>query len=163
MSKTRLPLKGKFQIQHFNKAGELVGNYDVPNGIVDIGINTLLDVMFDSGSQITTWYIGLINNAGTPTLSNSDTMGSHVWTESQDYAAGTRPEWTAGEPSSRTITNAAPVDFAIDDTVTLKGIFIVSNNTKGGTTGILWSTAQFATLVTANNGDTLKVTYTVSG
>jgi hypothetical protein len=39
----------------------------------------------------------------------------------------------------------------------------VSNNTVGGTTGTLFSTASFAGgTQTVNNGDTLKVTYTIS-
>lgn len=157
-------LRGRFQIQHFNKAGKLIGTYDIPNGIVDVGINHLLDVGFHAEAQITTWYIGLVDNAGFSAFANADTMGSHTgWTESSAYNEATRPEWTEGAAASRSITNGTTVDFSINATVTLKGIFITSNNTKGGTTGTLWSTAPFASNVTANNGDTLKVTYTLSG
>jgi hypothetical protein len=34
----------------------------------------------------------------------------------------------------------------------VKGIFIVTNNTKGGTTGTLWSTALFSADVPVANG-----------
>ena len=157
-------LKGRFQIEHRNKAGELVGMYDVPNGIVDVGLNHILETEFNGGTPITTWYIGLVDNAGFSAFANADTMASHAgWVESTAYSQATRPEWTAGTAASRQITNAATVDFSINATATLKGIFITSNNTKGGTTGTLWSTAAFASNVSANNGDTLKVTYTVSG
>jgi hypothetical protein len=91
-------------------------------------------------------------------------MSSHAgWTETTAYAEATRPEWTAGTPAARSITNASTVDFSINATITIHGIFITSDNTKSGTSGTLWSTAAFASNVTANNGDTLKVTYTLSG
>lgn len=162
--KTKVGLKGRFQIEHRNKAGELIGVYDVPNGIVDEGLNHILETEFNGGTPITTWYMGLIDNASFSALANADTMASHAgWIENDDYDEATRPEWTAGTAASRQITNASTVDFSINATVTLKGIFITSNNTKAGTTGTLWSTASFSSNVSANNGDTLKVTYTVSG
>jgi hypothetical protein len=160
----RMPLKGRFHIEHFDAQGNLKGKYEVPNGIVDVGLNHILETEFNGGTPVTSWYIGLVNNAGWSAFANADTMGSHAgWVESDDYAEATRPEWTAGTAASRAITNASTVDFSMDATVTLKGIFITSVATKLGTTGVLWSTAAFASTVAATNGDTLKVTYTVSG
>lgn len=157
-------LKGRFTIQHFNAAGDLIGSYRFPNGIVDVGINHILETEFNGGAAISSWYIGLVNNAGWSAFANADTMASHSgWVETADYAESTRPEWTAGTAAGRAITNAATVDFSINATVTIKGIFITSGSAKSGTTGTLWSTAAFASPVSANNGDTLKVTYTVSG
>ena len=157
-------LKGRFRIEHFDKEGKLKAVYRVPNGIVDVGLNKILDDMFDGGTQSTTWYIGLVDNSGWTAFSNSDTMASHSgWSESTAYTQTARPEWTAGTPSSRSITNASTVDFSINASVTLKGIFIVDNSTKSGTSGVLWSTAAFASTVSATSGDTLKITYTVSG
>jgi hypothetical protein len=113
---------------------------------------------------VTTWYIGLVENAGFSAFANADTMASHAgWAESSAYTEANRPTWTAGAAASRQITNAATVDFSINASVTIKGLFIASNNTKGGTTGTLWSTAAFGSRVALNNGDTLKVTYTLSG
>ena len=165
MSKEKMSLKGKFHIEHFNKAGELVGKYEVPNGIVDVGLNHILETEFNGGTPITSWYIGLVDNASFSAFANADTMASHAgWIETHTtYSEGTRPEWTAGTAASRAITNAVTVDFSMTGTITVKGIFITSNATKGSATGTLWSTAAFASNVTANNGDTLKVTYTVSG
>jgi hypothetical protein len=155
--------KGKFTIQHF-RDGKLLDAYEVNNGIVDVGMNSLLDVGFNAGTQITTWYIGLIDNSGFTALAAGDTMASHTgWTESSDYDEATRPEWTTGSPSARAITNATTVDFTINATKTIKGIFITSNSTKGGTTGTLWSTAAFGSTVPVVDNDVLKVTYTLSG
>lgn len=165
MSTQRCPLKGKYHIEHYNKAGELIGKYEVPNAIVDVGLNHILETEFNGGTPITAWYIGLVDNASFSAFANADIMSSHAgWIETHTtYSQGTRPEWTAGTAAGRAITNASTVDFSMTGTITIKGIFITSNSTKGSTTGTLWSTAAFASNVTANNGDTLKVTYTVSG
>ena len=157
-------LKGKFVVEHFNKDGEKVGEYDFPNGIVDEGLNHILDTQFNSGTAVTTWYIGLVDNAGFSAFANADVMNSHAgWTESTAYGAANRVTWSSGAAASRAVTNATTADFAMNATTTLKGIFVTSNNTKSGTTGVLWSTAAFSSNVTANNGDTLKVTYSVTG
>ena len=162
--KNKIGLKGHFTIKHLDKNNVLKGEYNFPNGIVDEGLEHLLDVGFHAEAATATWYIGLVDNAGWTAWSDSDLMNAHAgWAECVSYAAATRPEWTEGAASTRAITNAVTVDFAINDTEVLKGIFITSNNTKGGTTGILWSTAAFTSTVSVENGDTFKVTYTISG
>jgi len=159
----RFRAAGKFHVQHL-RDGKLLAEYDAPNGIVDVGLNHILETEFHAGAQITTWYIGLVDNAGFSAFANADTMASHAgWAESSAYTEANRPTWTAGAAASRQITNAATVDFSINASVTIKGLFISSNNTKGGTTGTLWSTAAFGSTVALNSGDTLKVTYTLSG
>lgn len=154
--------KGKFTIQHI-RDGKLLAVYEVPNGIVDVGVNHILETEFNGGTPITSWYIGLINNSGFSALANADTSASHAgWTETSAYDEATRPEWTAGTAASRSITNSVTVDFTMNATVTVKGIFIISNSTKGGTTGVLWSTAAFGSTVPLADNDVLKVTYTLS-
>jgi len=159
-----LKLGGRFRVEHFDKDGDLKATYRFPNGIVDVGLNKILDDMFDSGTQSATWSLGLIDNTSFTAVAAADTMASHAgWIESTAYTETARPEWTAGTPASRAITNAATVDFSINATVTLQGIFVVDSAVKSGTAGTLWSTALFASTVGAVNGDTLKITYTVSG
>lgn len=156
-------IKGRFKVEHF-RDGNKIGEYLLNNGIVDVGIHTLFDVFFRAGTQITTWYLGLIDNSGFTGLSNSDTMSSHSgWSESTIYSNANRPTWNSDAPASRQITNSTTVDFNINASGTIKGIFVTSNNTKGGTSGTLWATALFSSTVTVANGDTLKITYTVSG
>jgi len=159
-----LRVKGFFLVEHRNKAGKLIGIYRVPNGIVDVGMNHILETEFHAGTPVTTWYIGLVDNSGWTAFAAGDTMGSHAgWSESTVYSAGTRPQWTMGAAAARQITNAATVDFSINGSATLKGIFITSDNTKSGSAGTLWATAAFSSTVSVQSGDTLKITYTVSG
>lgn len=164
MTISKARLCGFYHVRCIDPNGKLKWEQKFPNGIVDEGIEYLLDAGFNGGTQVSTWYMGLVDNAGFSAFANGDTMSSHSgWSESTDYSEATRPEWTAGAASSRAVTNGTTVDFSINATVTIKGIFITSNNTKGGTTGTLWSTAAFSSNASATSGDTLKVTYTVSG
>jgi hypothetical protein len=156
-----LPLRGKFFIEHRNKDGKLIGLYRVPNGIVDEGLNKILDDMFNSGTQSATWYIGLIDNSGYTAVAASDTLASHAgWTEFTAYS-GTRKTWTVGAASSRSVTNSSTVDFTMTGAGAVRGIFTC--DVTSGTSGKLWATALFSSSITVAISDVLKITYTVSG
>jgi hypothetical protein len=156
--------RGMYLVEHRNEDDKLIGVYRVPNGIVDEGMEMILDTMFFAGSQSSTWYVGLVDNSGWTSFNDADTMGSHAgWSESTVFSQGTRPQWTVGAAASRQSTNASTVDFSINGSATLKGIFISDDNVKSGTSGSLWSTAAFSSTVSVSSGDTLKITYTVSG
>jgi hypothetical protein len=63
------------------------------------------------------------------------------------------------------VTNtASPAVFNINGTATVGGAFLTSNDTKGGTTGTLFSAADFGAPGDRSvvNSDTLSVTYTFS-
>jgi len=176
----QLEPRGKFVVEHFRK-GVKIGHYEFPNGIVNQGKNKLLDVMFHGTAAITTWWLGLINNASYSALAAGDVYaqigGTNGWIEFTDYtdpanagSASTRPEWTEGAASSQAVTNSSPVVFDITGSATVKGLFLVGGaagaQTKGDNAAsgaILWATALFGSGdVPVSNGDQLKVTYTVS-
>ncbi len=174
---------GAFVVEHF-RAGEKIGEYEMANGITNEGLNDVLDVMFDGGDQKTTWYALLIDAvngwsalAATDNYDNINQAGNG-WDEFTNYTdanngdnAATRPEWPADAPSAQSITNSTQAIYDITAGGTIKGIGVVAgenSQTKGnhavGTTppNKLWSTAAFASNVTVQNGDQLKVTYTVN-
>lgn len=137
---------------------------DFFNAMTNEGLNDMLGVYFHADTQSTAWYIGLISNSSYSALAAGDTMASHAgWTESVAYSQSTRVQWSMGASSAKSITNGTPAtfDMTVDNTV-IKGIFVVSNSTKSGTTGKLWSTGLFSADQTLANGDQLKVTYTVN-
>jgi hypothetical protein len=140
---------------------------DQPNGITDEGMHYLLEVGFrsDAGmpvSQIAPWYAGLIDNAGFTGDNPSDTMASHTgWTEiTTQYNEASRQTLAFPAASSRTIT--ASVSFTMNASKTIQGIFVTSNNTKGGTTGTLWSTALFSTPPSLVTGNVLTANYSLT-
>jgi len=154
---------GLFVAEHRDAAGKLLGLYQAPNAIVTEGVTHMMECEFRAGAQASTWYIGLVDNSGWTTWAATHTMAAHAgWTEAVPYSNATRPQWTCGASAARAITNAATVDFTVNAAATLKGLFITSNNTKSGNTGTMWSEAAFSSTVTVANGDTLKVTYTLS-
>ena len=151
------------QVEHW-RGSKLIGVYNTVNGIVDVGLNHLLDVTFDAAAATTTWYMGLVDNSGFTAFADADTMASHTgWNVFTTYSEATRPIWNPDAASARSISNGTSTDFSINGSGTVKGIFVTSNNTKSGTTGILWATAAFASTVAVTNGDILKITYTISG
>lgn len=165
MFKEKLGLKGLFVIEHRNSDDNLKAVHVAPNGIVDVGLNHILDTQFNGGAQISTWYIGLVDNSGFSAFADADTLSSHGgWSESTNYTEANRVTWQSDAASSRAVSNSTTADFSVNATGNLKGIFISSNNVKStGNTGTLWSTAAFSSVVATENGDTLKVTYTLSG
>jgi hypothetical protein len=60
--------------------------------------------------------------------------------------------------------SASPASFTINATSTVGGAFLVSNSTKGGTTGTLYSAADFSAPGDRSvaSSDILNVTYTLS-
>lgn len=162
-----MKFEGRFKVSHYDKSGKLKDRYYVPNGIVNDGKISILNIMFGGSAQSTTWYIGLINGPS-PTLAVGDTMASHPgWTENEEYSDGVRQEWDEAAASldgsdvkMKTTTEAV---FSIDqDMQSIAGLFITSNDVKGDTTGTLWSTALFSSVKNLDNGDTLKIEYEIT-
>jgi hypothetical protein len=60
--------------------------------------------------------------------------------------------------------SGSPAQFSINGTTTVGGAFLISNNTKGGTTGILFSAADFQAPGdrAVVSGDIINVTYQFS-
>lgn len=155
-------LAGRFKIEQW-RDGKLFKTYEFDNGITNIGKNTILTSFFFNTAPPTTWYLGLIDNAGFTALAPTDTMGSHAgWAESTVYSEVTRPAWVTAAAASQSITNSTPATFSITGTATLKGIFVPDENTKSGSTGTLWSTALFGGDIPVANLDILKITYSVN-
>jgi hypothetical protein len=128
------------------------------------GLTHTLATELVSGTPITAWYLGLINNSPSPTLSGTDTLASHTgWAElaySTGYT-GNRPAWGNGAVSGNATTNASTVNFAMLGSYTVYGLFVCSAAT--GTTGTLECTAAFSGgTQSVSSGDTLQCTMTVS-
>jgi hypothetical protein len=160
---------GKFIIQCFDKDGKLKWEDENHNLVVNTGLQYMCGTALTSVAQITTWYIGLYGAGASNTPAAGDTMASHAgWTEVVPYSNATRPACTfatATTANPSVATNSASVAaFNINATSTVGGAFLTSNNTKSGSTGTLFSAADFSSPGDRNvaSGDTLNVTYTLS-
>lgn len=153
--------RGRFKVEAFDRHGNLKWVQEIPNGNTTVGLTYLLNAGLHGSSQSTTWYLGLIDNVSFSALSAADTAASHAgWIELTDYDEATRVTWVENAASGGAITNTTTSDFTINDTVDIKGIFLIDDSTKGGTTGTLYATANFSVLQSLVTTDVLKVTYT---
>lgn len=169
MSIEKVKAGGVFTVSCYDKDGNLKWEEKTPNLVVNEGLDYMNTQFFTGSSYTAVWYLGLYGSGSTNNPAASDTMASHAgWTEVTAYSQSTRPACSFGgattaDPS--VISNSASVAvFSINGTTTVGGAFLTSDNTKGGTTGILFSAADFQSPGdrAVVSGDTLNVTYTFS-
>lgn len=148
----------------YDKNGNLKwADYNRPNIVTHEGLDDLLSVYLDNGTQSATWYVGLVNTntAAAATM----TYATPVFTEDTDYDEATRPAFD-GTVSSQAITNSASkATFTITTGgQTLYGCFLTNGNTKGDTAGgkKLFCYALFSSGRTVEAGDTMKCYTTVT-
>lgn len=130
------------------------------NDVTIVGKNHLLDVTFGNSSpvtQVTPWYIGLVNNSPSPVFAEADTLASHAgWSEFTSYT-GNRKAWDDADAASKIKGSTTVSTFTMSAPGVINGIFIAAVDT--GTSGVLWATGSFDELVTVIASDDLKVTY----
>ena len=161
--------KGVYKIQCHDAQGNLKWEAAAPNLVVNEGLQDMNAKYFTGSAYTAAWYLGLYGAGASNTPAAGDTMSSHAgWTEVTDYSQATRPACTFGTPTtanpSVATNSASPATFSINATTVVGGAFLTSNNTKGGSTGVLYSAADFSAPGDRSvvSGDTLSVTYTLS-
>lgn len=164
-------LSGIYTATCYDKDGNVKWTDTYRNLVLNGGKSDILQQYFQGSSWTPTWYLGLVDGGTTPTYNAADTMSSHAgWTENTTYSNSTRvaPAWNAasasggGAGTAGTGTKATTATaFNINGSATIAGTFIVTNSTKSGTTGTLYSAGSFTggNKIVAS-GDTLNVTYT---
>jgi hypothetical protein len=163
---SQVSAKGQYSFECFDADGNLKWSDTADNLVVSTGAQLMNQNFFAGSGYTAAWYVGLINASPSPSFAAADTMGSHAgWAEVAPYSNATRPACsfgTATTASPSVISNSASVAvFNVNATATVYGAFLVSNSTKSGTTGNLFSEAGFtAGSRSVVSGDTLQVTYT---
>jgi len=160
---------GVFRIECRDSEGSLKWAAESENLVVNVGLQDMNTKYFSGVAYTAAWFIGLYGAAASNNPAASDTAASHAgWTEIDPYSNATRPTATFGTASTADpsiITNSSsPAQYNINSTATVGGAFLISNSTKLGTTGTLFSAADFQSPGDRNvtSGDTLNVTYTFS-
>lgn len=155
---------GKYVAQCFDMHGNLKWEEEFDNLVTTQGKNGLLDKYLSGTSYTATWYLGLISSSGYSAVAAGDTANSHTgWVEFSGYSQSTRvaPVFNAASGGSKATTSAAV--FSITSANTVKGTFLISQSTKGGYSGTLYSAGLFTGGdKTIGNGDVVNVTYTAS-
>lgn len=151
---------GKFHGQ-IVRDGRVIDEWEDSNLVVNEGLNSLLDIYFHGGTQVSTWYLGLFEGNYTPVASVTAATITSASTECTAYDEATRQEFNEAAASSQSITNSAnKATFTFNATKTIYGAFLVSNSTKSGTSGTLFSAARFSSSKAVVDDDQLLLTYT---
>ncbi len=158
----------RMELYRPNKAGilRLIDEDEWSNKVVYDGLEYALGLALDlttspALARKSNWFIGLTD--GSPvTVANADSMSSHAgWAEVQTYSEAVRQTWTDGgvAASPPSIDNSASkATFSINGSATVGGAFMCDNNTKGGTSGLLFSAGAFtAGDRSLQNGDSVQV------
>lgn len=169
----RLALGGWFHAKNYDRHGNLLWEDDAKNIVPDAALTVFLDILYRNQTPASALYMGLVDNSGFTAFAAGDTMavsGHTGWTE---IAAGTgytttgsnRLAWSASAAASKAISNSSTVNFPMLGTYTVKGAFLTNLISSTGTSPTYYIAAEAAFSggnQTVNNGDTLKITYTVN-
>lgn len=157
-------LKTHYKIEAFGPDGTPLWVEEFDNLVVTAGLNDSLDKHLKGSTYTAAWYVGLTD--GTPTPNAADTMASHAgWDEVTAYDEANRQTLTLGSVAAGSVDNSAgKATFTVSaNGTTIGGAFVVSNNTKGGSTGTLYGVGAFSGGdKTLSDNDTLQVTVTLT-
>jgi len=139
------------------------------NLLPDAGILSILNTYFGGTSKQAAFYLALFSGAVNPsaalTAANFAATMSEITSNTEGYSQLTRPQWVPGAAAAGVIGNlSAKAQFTIVCTtsITVEGAALISDNTKGGTSGVLPSCARFTNPRTLFNNDPFELGYTVS-
>ena len=160
---------GVFTVTCLGADGQIKWQESLKNLVVNQGLQDMNTKYFKGSAYTATWYVGLYGAAASNNPTANDTAASHPgFTEVVPYSNATRPAATFGtattaDPSVLS-NSASPAIFTINATATVGGAFLISDNTKSGTAGVLFSASDFAAPGdrAVSSGDTINISYTFS-
>ncbi len=139
------------------------------NLIVNEGLTHLLNVALGTTPKPAGYFLALFSGATAPaanwTAANFASVASEIVSLTEGYTSATRPVWTPVNTSGNSIDNmasVASVTIATAGTLNVTGAALLTNSTKGGTTGVLVSATKYAAARTFQNGDVYNIGYRLS-
>lgn len=163
-----MEVKGTFYLKHVRN-GATINEYKIPNNSTQEGLTKIFDTYFRGiGDPPEKFYLGLISDTNFEDTQFTDTMSSHPkWEEFVNYS-GNRKEWVHGDRVNGTVdtrisNNDDRAIFVISgsDDTTIRGLFLTTDPTKGGTSGLLQTTFDSGVFssVSVIPGDQLELIY----
>ncbi|QLI49430.1 hypothetical protein vBPaeMUSP18_26 [Pseudomonas phage vB_PaeM_USP_18] len=147
------------------------GEWDrTPNLIVTEGLAHILSVALGGTAKPAGYFLALFSGAAAPaanwTAASFAAAASEIVSLTEGYTSPTRPAWT---PPSSTANNSidnmaaiASVTMATAGQLNVSGAAMLTNSTRGGTTGKLISATKYAADRVFQDGDTYDIGYRLS-
>ena len=147
------------------------GQWDrTPNLIVTEGFAHILSVALGATAKPAGYFLALFSGTAAPaanwTAANFAAAASEIVSMTEGYTSPTRPAWT---PPASTATNSidnmaaiASVTIATAGQLNVNGAAMLTNSTRGGTTGALVSATKYPVTRVFQNGDTYDIGYRLS-
>ena len=147
------------------------GQWDrTPNIIVTEGLAHILSVALGTTPKPAGYFLALFSGAAAPaanwTAASFAAAASEIVSMTEGYTSPTRPVWT---PPSSTANNSidnmaavASVTMATAGQVNVSGAALLTNSTRGGTTGKLISATKYAADRVFQDGDFYDIGYRLS-
>lgn len=169
-----IEFKNIYRYECRDKFGKLKWVEEIQNLVPTAGLNDVLTKYLKGSSYTAAWYVGLIHNTGFGALGATDTAAkittsapssptTNDWKEATSYDESVRQTLTLGTASAGSISNtASKAVFTINATLTVYGGFVISDSTKGGTSGVLFGEAAFSAARAVVDDDTITVTVTIT-
>lgn len=136
------------------------------NLVVDQGLAHILNVAMGVTPKPTGYYLALFSGATAPapnwTAANFASVASEIVSTTEGHNGATRPVWTPSPAVTNTIDNfaaAASVTIATTGTLNVTGTALLTNSTRGGTSGALISATKYPAARTFQNGDVFEIGY----
>ena len=141
-----------------------------PNLIVTEGLAHILSVALGGTAKPAGYYLALFSGAAAPaanwTAASFAAAASEIVSMTEGYTSPTRPVWT---PPASTATGSidnmaaiASVTMATAGQLNVSGAAMLTNSTRGGTTGKLISATKYAADRVFQDGDTYDIGYRLS-
>ena len=147
------------------------GAWSVEKNLLPVeGLAYMLSVIMGQTPKPAGYFLALFSGAAAPaanwTAASFAAAASEITSMTEGYTSPTRPVWTPpASTATASIDNMAAVahlTMATAGTINVTGAALLTNSTRGGTTGVLISASKYAAPRVFQNGDTYDVGYRVS-
>lgn len=166
-------LKGIATGEYFGRVNGSEWEKEGDNTLTVEGLVFMLNVALGATAKPSGLYLALFAGTTAPTTnwtaSNFASVSSEITSQTEGYTSATRPAWTpsaaAAGSGAATIDNiaaAASLTIATASSLEVNGAALLTNSTRGGTTGALVSASKYSATRVFQDGDTYSLGYRVA-
>lgn len=155
--------------EYFGRVNGGAWSKEGDNLIPTEGLAHILNVSLGTTAKPAGLYLALFSGATAPAANwgaaSFAAVASEIVSQTEGYTAATRPVWTPVNTNTGSIDNLASVaslTIATASQLNVTGAALLTNSTRGGTTGALVSASLYAAPRVFQNGDIYELGYRIN-